>query len=196
MTLDVPELDPAMAAAGLEAPVVKWGTISRGAPMPGTYHLYSHDYKFSTLIRHPEAIRASGCRVAVEPNFSTHEAMAGAEILWWTYQKRRIARLWQAWGVRILVDLNVSRKARAFNLLGVPRGWRAYATRAHRGVPFDALHDEFCLAADHAGTDDVLFCVFGGGRGRVGRHCLANGWAWVPEHRQVVAGLERAYEIG
>lgn len=139
-------------------------------------------------------VARSGCQVAVEPNFSTTDDMPEAEIAWLTLLKRRIARAWQEAGVKIIVDLNVCKAAREINLIGVPRGWPSYATRAHRGVPFDALYDEWIIAVDRAGTEDILFCVVGGGR-RIKRPTLANGWAWVPEHRQVVSGIEAPYEV-
>lgn len=196
MTFDIPELDPALCADRLIPPVTKWGTRRRDAPMPGTYHCYGWDYTFTGLMKRADVLVRTGCRVAVEPNFSTHDDMPMYEILWWTGWKRRIARFWQDQGLRIVVDLNVGAKAWDANLIGVPRGWTAYAVRAHKGVPFEVLHDSFTAAAGHAGHEDLLFCVFGGGRRRVGRHSRANGWHWVPEHRQVVAGRERPYGGG
>jgi hypothetical protein len=138
-------------------------------------------------------IPATGCVVAVEPNFSVCDETPAAEALWWAYNKRRIAYRWQELGVRVICDLNVGPRHREINLLGVPKGWTAYATRAHRGAPFEAIHDEFLLACEHAGTEEILFVVFGGGRKRIGQYCRHNGWPWVPEHRQVVQGLERPY---
>lgn len=192
---EIPELLRSMCAERLIAPVTKWGTRGRTLPMPGTYHFYTHDYKWSGQRCRPGMVADTGCRVAVEPNFSTHEDMPDYEILWLTAQKRIYARAWQEAGIRVIVDLNVARKAREINLIGVPEGWTAYATRAHKGVPFSALYEEYLIARDHAGTEEILFCVFGGGR-RIKEPCRHNGWAWVPEHRQVVAGLEKAYEDG
>jgi hypothetical protein len=190
---EVPELDLDLCADRLVAPVTKWGTRRRSDPMPGTWHFYCNDYVFTHLLRIPGLPWATRCTACVEANFSTCEETPLAEILWWTFQKRRIAREWQSLGIRVLVDLNVALKAREINLLGVPKGWTAYATRAHRGAPFEAIHDEFLLACEHAGTEDILFVVFGGGRKRIGQYCRHNGWPWVPEHRQVVQGLERPY---
>lgn len=192
----IPDLDLAACADRLAIPVTKWGTRKRSSDMAGTWHSYTHDFKCTNFLRHPEQLPATGCAVAVEPNYSTADDMPAAKILWITYCKRLVAQHWQEAGLRLIVDLNVSRKARAFNFIGVPRGWTAYATRAHKGVPFEAIHEEFRLAVDHAGTESILFVVFGGGRRRIGRLCRANGWPWVPEHRQVVAGRERPYEAG
>jgi hypothetical protein len=191
----IPALDLAMAATGLVVPVTKWGTRRRSDPMPGTYHFFCHDFHFTHLVRRPDHVPATGCRVAVEPNFSTTDDMPEVQVLWLTHQKRRIARAWQDAGVKTIVDLNVCKAAREINLIGVPAGWPAFATRAHRGVGFDAIHDEWLLAAGVAGTEDFLFCVFGGGK-LIKKATLANGWTWVPEHRSVVAGREVPYEIG
>jgi hypothetical protein len=189
----IPDLDPALCADRMIPPVTKWGTRRRVDPMPGTWHGYTHDYKMTSLVRRPDILPATGCQVAVELNFSVCDETPLAEAFWWTYQKRRIARRWQELGVRIIVDLNVGLQYRSVNLLGVPEGWDAYATRAHRGASFEAIHDEFLLACEHAGTEEILFVVFGGGRKRIGQYCRHNGWPWVPEHRQVVQGLERPY---
>lgn len=196
MNFDIPELDPAMCADRLVAPVTKWGTRRRTDPMPGTWHAYTHDYKISSLLKNPQRLLRSRPAVAVEPNFSVCDETPVAEAIWWTYQKRRVARRWQEMGVRVICDLNVGPRHREINLIGVPRGWTAYATRAHREYGFDAIHDEYLRAVEQAGTEKILFCVFGGGRRRVGRLCKANGWQWVPEHRQVVAGMERPYAEG
>jgi hypothetical protein len=190
---DIPELDVAMCADRLVPPVTKWGTRRRTDPMTGTWHGFTHDYKMSALIRNPDILAATGCRVACELNFSVCDETPAAEALWWTYQKRRIARRWQELGIRIICDLNVGHCHREINLLGVPKRWTAYATRAHRGAPFEAIHEEYLLACERADTEDILFVVFGGGRKRIGQFCRHNGWPWIPEHRQVVQGLEKAY---
>jgi hypothetical protein len=161
--------------------------------MPGTYHYYCNDYCFTRLLRKPEMVIATGCRVCTEPNFSTEDGMATAEIIWWTYQKRRISTLWQRLGVSVLADLNVCEKAWEINWIGIPKGWTAYSVRAHMGVPFSVLHEVWSAAVAHAGTEEILFAVFGGGRKRIGNLCRHNGWTWIPEHRQVVQGLEKAY---
>jgi hypothetical protein len=191
----IPELDLAACADRLVPPVTKWGTRRRDRLMEGTWHAYCDDFKCTHWIREPEQIAATGCHVAVEPNLSTSADMPAAKLLWITYCKRLIAQYWQDLGIKLIVDLNVAPDPRAYaiNFLGVPRGWTAYATRAHRGQPFEAIEAEYRMAVDHAETDGILFVVFGGGRKRIGRFCRDHGWPWVPEHRQVVAGLERPY---
>jgi hypothetical protein len=181
----IPELDPALCADRLVAPVTKWGTRRRTDPMPGTWHCYANDFHFTHLKRWPDQLAITGCAVSVEPNFTTHDRMPTVELLWLTHQKRKIARRWQELGVRIIVDLNVcmTPEAREINLLGVPDGWSAYATRAHKGVSIVDLEEEFMLATRRAGREDILFVVFGG-TGPVKKHCAAVGWVHCQANKQ------------
>lgn len=190
----IPILDVARQAAGLAAPVVKWGTARRGGAA-GTIHFYTDDYKFTRLWLDPSKVSGITCSVAVEVNFSTHANMSRAEALWAIFRKRTLARAWQAGGIRTVVDLNVEPKFRDLALLGVPAGWNAYATRVHRGVPFAVVEDDFAQAAAHAGRPDPFFVVFGGGQ-KVQVACRDRGWPWVPEHRKVVEGRWAAYGTG
>jgi hypothetical protein len=162
--------------------------------MDGSWHFYTWDYRYTRLVQNPEQVPATGCRVAVEPNYTITPETPRAEALWKVFLKRTLAAAWQAAGVRIVVDLNLDSDCRHHDLglLGVPPGWPSYATRAHRGVPFEQIEREFDLAARHARGDVRLFCVFGGGR-KTKAACKARGWSWVAEHRQVVQGIERPY---
>jgi hypothetical protein len=190
----IPTLDPALQAAEIVAPVVKWGTIPRGL-RAGTIHMYTTDYKFTRLWIDPAKFVAARPAVAVECNFSTHAGMPRAEALWGIYRKRALSRRWQEAGIRIVVDLDVEPCFRDLALLGVPRGWDAYATRIHRGIPFSVVEEDHALAVAHSGRPDPLFVVFGGGQ-RVQVACRDRGWPWVPEHRQVVEGRYPAYGTG
>jgi hypothetical protein len=185
MTADawgIPALDLEMQATALVEPVTKWGTGRVRDPMPGTFHFYTDDHKFTrNWMEHdlgrPSSLVAAGPAVAVECNFSTYAGMSRAEALWGIYRKRTLARAWQTAGVRIFVDLNVEPCFRDLALLGVPRGWAAYATKKHRGVDPAEVEAEHALAVAHAGPSDVLFVVFGGGEG-MRRMCAERGWAW------------------
>lgn len=176
----VPRLDPRWQAEGIVFPATTWGTQGRTRRMAGTWVFYTRDDRFQALFADPSVILESGAACAIEPNYSTHEQMPAAVALWATYQKRYVARYWQSKGVRVFVDLNVSPAYRKLNLLGVPREWRAFAVRAHSGN-HDSLAEEFQLAADHAGTDDLVFLVYGGGQATRDL-CESRGWSWLPEH--------------
>jgi hypothetical protein len=141
-------------------------------------------------------VTLSGCSTVVEPNFSLTDQTCLAQAIWHVFRKRWMGRYWQARGLKLLVDLNVDASlnqpvedlgGRRVNLLGVPRGWSAYASRAHGNRP-DQLEAEYEVAKDWSGIDHPLFLVVGGGH-RVKSLARDNGWVWVPE--QVETALKR-----
>ncbi len=176
----VPLLSLERQADALDVPVDKWGARGRRQAGTGTYHFYTEDYRFSGLWTTPDAVPQSGCVNAVEPNFSVSAWTPRAVALWATFRKRWLARYWQSQGIRIFVDLNVARPHDDINMLGVPRGWRAYATRAY-SERMEDLDIDLAVARTHAGGQDVLFVVYGGNTS-VQEWCLANGAIWVPHH--------------
>lgn len=182
----IPTLDVRMQADAVELPVTVWGSVAHSKKVRGTYHCYTDDRRFEGLWSDPGQLPASGCPSAVEPNFSTHEQMPAAVALWSIYRKRWIARYWQSKGVRVFCDLNVHPKFRALNFLGLPKGWRAFATRSHRDVP-EGIEDDFRGAATWAGTDQLVFAVCGGGKA-IEAACAQHGWFYIPEHSSFVRG--------
>lgn len=163
--LGIPLLDANLQATAVVAPVQPWGmgAGARSRKNPGTWHFYTDDYRFDALWRDPSPVVNSGAVAAVEPNFSAYLEMPRAVALWSIYRKRWLSRFWQGHGIRVFVDLNVAEPHYSDNLLGVPKGWRSWATRGY----VERLHlteREFDLACEHAGTSDILFFVYGGGR--------------------------------
>lgn len=158
----IPSLRLDMQATAIVAPVISWGSLGRGAGNPGTWAFYVDDYRFSALLKDPMRIVNTGCAAAVEPNLTLFEQTPRYEVLAAIGRKRRVARQWQDAGVCILVDLNVPARYRTEALLGVPRGWCAYATRGYVARLAD-LFDEYELACDWAGGEPLLL-VYGGGR--------------------------------
>ena len=63
--------------------------------------------------------------------------------------------------MRCWVDLNVAPKGGQINLLGVPLGWKAYATRIERSSSLQSIMDQASLAESQAGTDAIKFVVYG-----------------------------------
>ncbi len=174
----IPTLDPNLQADLVDLPVMCWGQRGRSRRIDGgTYHFYTDDYRFNALWQNPGPVVNSGCISIVEPNFSCHDQTPTAVALHQIYKKRWLARYWQSQGIRVLVDLNVARPFYQLNLLGVPAGWQAYATRATSDRPEDAL-DEYRLACAHRGGRDVLFLVIGGGR-QAQAMCREYGWLFV-----------------
>jgi hypothetical protein len=174
----IPLLSIERQADAFDLPIETWGAKGRKVAA-GTYHFYTEDYRFAAIWDRPGQLVAAGCVNAVEPNFSVYDQVPRAVALWATYRKRWLARYWQSQGIRIFVDLNVARPYDDLNLLGVPKGWRAYATRGYTSR-LDMLAEELEIARTHAGTRDVLFMVYGGGD-KVRQWCSANVALWLPE---------------
>jgi hypothetical protein len=133
--------------------------------MDGTWLFYTDDYRFSNLWRDPSSIVNTRAVAVAELNYSTNDDMPRAVVLWNTYRKRWLSRYWQSQGIRVLVDLHVARRYVVENLLGVPSGWNAFATRAYEGVTDEWLDEDFATACKVAGNDNPLFVVYGGGKG-------------------------------
>jgi hypothetical protein len=196
---DIPTLDLRYQGRQVDNPAMKWGTFSRhnSRNLGGTIHFYTEDYKFDGLWKDPTPVINCGCVNAVEPNVSTHPNMANAIALYGIYQKRWVARLWQSKGVRIFVDANVELEFWDLNLLGVPKGWKAWCTRGYsqREDDLAIITDQFERCCAHAGTDDIVFWVYGGGKA-VRDLAREKGWVWVQEHLQEIEKKREAYGLG
>lgn len=184
----VPLLDLHWQADAVDLPVLTWGAQARTNKNRGTYHFYTEDSRFDALSDDPTPVINSGCVNAVEPNFSCYDQMARAVVLHQVYRKRWLARYWQSKGVRIFVDLNVAVPHYDLNMLGVPQGWRAYATRGYTDRQEQTVQ-EWQLACERAGTEDILFLVYGGGKA-VKQLAGERGWVWVVEDMSRAKGRE------
>lgn len=180
---DIPVLRLDLQARLLDVPFARWGRETRKSRMRGTWHFYTDDSRFNRLWERPQDLINSGCVAAVEPNFSVGTQTPRALAIYQTYRKRYLARLWQEYGIRILVDLNVAEGHAGTNTLGVPKGWASFCTRGsiHR---LPQLEEEYGLACSTAGTREILFVVYGGG-GSVRELAAKRGWTWVPEDAAV-----------
>lgn len=185
----VPVLRLDRQADVVDVPFSRWGRATRKSRMKGTWHFYTDDYKFSTCWSRPQVVVNSACVAAVECNFSVHAQTPAAIAVYQTFRKRWLARLWQDRGIRVLVDLNVAREHRALNLLGVPRGWRAFATRGAVARLTD-IEEEHAIAAERAGGEP-LFVVYGGGAD-VAELARRRAWHWFPEEADAVRAEPRA----
>ncbi len=174
----VPLLDINRQADAFDLPIETWGAKGR-KNKAGTYHFYTEDYRFSAIWTNPYQLLEAGCINAVEPNFSVYDQVPRAVALWQTYKKRWLARYWQSQGVRIFVDLNVARPYDDINMLGVPKGWQAYATRGY-SARLQALGEEYEIAKRHSVNGSVTFMVYGGGV-EVKKWCGDKGVTWIAE---------------
>lgn len=161
---DIPSLRLDMQASVCEAPVVCFGEQKRTLRMEGQgiLHFYTDDYRFSKLYDRPEIILVHNPSSIVEPNYTVPNEMATALGMRYIYQKRQIARLMQDKGIRVFVDLNVSNKFYAYNFLGVPKGWSAFATRGYANR-LTALEFEWSAAKVVSAGNPLTFLVYGGG---------------------------------
>ena len=181
--LEIPRLDPTRQGRFVALPVRGWGSVSRRSRFRGTWHFYVDDEKFTALWSRPDTILKTKAVNAVEPNFSTDVQMAYPVVLYRIYQKRWLARFWQDHGMDIFVDLNVADNEHYnnLNLVGVPKGWRSYATVAHNSR-LDLLVHQSQIAFEHAETTDINFLVYGGGK-KVASMCEENNWVHVRDQR-------------
>lgn len=177
---DIPTLNQALQGDFVDAPVRGWGSVPRTTKMRGTWHFYLDDYKFSAVWKSPDRVLKTAAVSVIEPNFTTDDQMPLAVCLYRIYQKRWLARYWQEHGLRVFVDLNVAEKCDGLNLLGVPAGWRAYATSA-ADYCLPALERQADLAYRHAGRD-ILLLVYGGGP-KIRELCKDRLWVNIPDAR-------------
>jgi len=133
----------------------------------------------------PSKLINSRCAAIVELNASTNDQMPAAVGLWGIYRKRWLARYCQSCGIKVFVDLNVADKFREHNMLGVPQGWKAYATRA-LNRQLDLVVCRYEQAKAHAGCEPV-FVTYGGGK-ESEAFCKGRGWVWIPENMHVKDG--------
>jgi hypothetical protein len=179
--LGIPTLALSMQADAIDLPFRGWGTITRRSAMRGTWHFYVDDYRFSALWKDPSKVPDTNCITAVEPNWTVTEQLPLAVVQYRIYQKRWMARYWQSKGVRVLVDMNVHPRLVEENLVGVPQGWKAFSTRGYK-TDLSYINDQVSIARQIAGTNDILFVVYGGGL-KVKEFAQDKNIIWLPEQQ-------------
>lgn len=182
----VPTLLPDLQSTNVGLPVSLWGAMGRKKRMRGTWLFYCDDYRFEALWTDPSGVVNTQCAGAVEPNFTIGPQTPRAVALWQIYRKRWLARWWQDYGIRVFVDVNVDIETFGdIVLLGVPKGWKAYATRGYsKRMEFTLA--EYELAKAHAGCEP-LFLLYGGGAA-CRELARERGWVYVSEHMDLKAG--------
>ncbi len=153
----IPTLDIEKQPTGLDLQISAWGEKSRAKDKTGLVHFYVDDYRFNSLWSKPYLVSDKSYTSAVEPNVTVSLDSPIAWVIWATYQKRWLARFWQAKGINIWVDLNVVAEHQEINLMGVPDGWNAFATHGYSDR-LEMLHSEYAIAQRISGNAKPLFC--------------------------------------
>lgn len=189
----IADLIPSMEGDFLDYPLA-YGSVRRAGDYRGrTIEFYVDDWRFNSLgnavlygdhfwklWERPDRVWKSGAPSFVEVNFSTSNAQPRWRALEQIGKKRYLSRYFQERGMRCWVDLNVAPRWWDENLLGIPLGWKAYATRVHKNDTLDSIADQASLAESQAGTDAIKFVVFGH-RKEIEALCQRQGWIYVDE---------------
>ncbi|MFA5376583.1 MAG: hypothetical protein WC455_12625 [Dehalococcoidia bacterium] len=193
----IADLMPDMQGDFLDYPLV-YGSVKRDGDYRGkTIWFETDDSRFNALgnavlygdvywklWERPDRVWKSGAPSFVEVNFSTSNAQPRWRALEQIGKKRHLSRYWQERGMRCWVDLNVAPRWWEENLLGVPLGWNAYATRVHKNDSLQTITDQASLAESHAGTDKIKFAVWGH-RKEIEALCQRQGWIYVSEQKEI-----------
>lgn len=184
--MGIPDLLLTHQCTQLVTPCLPWAKMAFSR-MEGMLHFYVDDHRFDpSLWNDPDKILKTKVTALVEPNYTLSLDSPLSWVIWCTYRKRWLARYWQQLGYNIIVDLNVPTEFYPLSLLGVPEGWRSYATRAYP-TRLESLNAEYELAVKHAGTEDIFFMVYGGER-KAWALCKERGWLWVASEDQRARG--------
>ncbi len=178
---DIPSLGPAgqpSRADLLGVEFIAWGTQARNKVLKAT-HFYTDDSRWKSIESKPEALKDAGVLLAIEANYSSNDDMLMALFLADIYKKRRLAADWISQGIKVIVDLNVSRNFFSEMFLGVPKGWRVYANKYYAD---DTAHltEAYELAKEHA-QGEITYIVYG----TIGAQalCQERGWLWLDSEK-------------
>lgn len=172
-------------APALEAPLAAWGSVARSSRFSGTWHFYVDDYRFSSgLMSEPLAPVRTGASSLVEPNYSIFDESPRAVAIWRTYQKRWVARCWQSEvpDLPIWADVCFSAAHEEVGMLGVPFGWRRFATAGFDRHAFE-LDQSLERAVERSAGESFTLLVYGGGD-EVDRWCSGRANVLRVRHRR------------
>ncbi len=167
---------------GLLLPFAAWGADSRLRKDIATYCFYVEDYRFEAIWKDPTIVINSGCAAVVEPNLSLFDTTPIAFGLQQIYKKRWIARYYQECGIKVYADLNVARKFQKYNMLGIPKGYNAFATRGYTDR-IEYLLEEIEVAKQISGLERPNMIVYGGGA-KIESIAKENGLIYVEQFMQ------------
>lgn len=160
-------------------PVCLWGHKGRFSEPIKTYVFYTSDNVFNGLIKDFKKIVLSGCEEVAELNLTINDNTPMAVAIERIYQKRWISRSLQECGIKVWVDLNVSRRYAELNLIGVPSGYNAFITRGYADR-IDDLEFEYTLAQNVSRLEIPNFIVYGGGISAE-KFCIEHNAIYIPD---------------
>jgi hypothetical protein len=179
---DIPTLNIEMVASSVTSPVILWGADSRLTQKPKcTVLFYVDDYRFEAIWKNPISVLRCNPFAIVEPNFSLYDTTPISFGLHQIYKKRWISRYLQEFGVKVFADLNVSKKFKEYNKMGIPKGWNAFATRGYSKLT-DCLEDELNLAREISDMNNPLMIVYGGGE-KIKDFSIKNNLVYIDQFR-------------
>lgn len=150
------------ADKGIVLPFSAWGADTRQKKGVSTYHFYVDDYRFEAIWKNPIQVLESGVQALVEPNLSLFDTTPIAYGMHQIYKKRWISRYFQECGIKVYADLNVAKKFQRYNMLGIPKGYNAFATRGYADRE-EYLKEEIKIAQEISGNEIPNMIVYGGG---------------------------------
>jgi hypothetical protein len=177
---EIPTLRLDRCALYLRKPFVPWKKLTTIYKLT-SIHFYTWDHHFEKMWQSREythILNNPDVECVVEPNYSLRDETPYALGLQQIYKKRYVARVLQEAGIMTYVDMNVAAKFREANMLGVPDGWTAYATRGY-AADMDAFAIDFDIAQRKAGGRELLFVVYAGGK-KVQDWCFQNNAIYLP----------------
>lgn len=139
------DMQPTAPAGNLHV----WGNKKDNSNPGGTTGFYTTDTKFMAKLFDPLSIIETGCACMIEFNYTLDQNWPLAFGFTPIARKRQLSLIMQNHGISIIVDLYVPEKFADLNLVGVPDGYSAFATRGHSNDIL-ALETRYTRARDTA----------------------------------------------
>lgn len=108
-----------------------WGSRKNNSNPGGVTGFYTTDTKFFSLLFNPLAVVETGCACIIELNYTLDQGWPLAFGFTPIARKRQFSLIMQNHNISVIADLYVPEKFADLNLVGIPDGYAAFATRGH-----------------------------------------------------------------
>jgi len=108
-----------------------WGNKKSNYNPGGTMAFYTTDTKFMSKLFQPMIVAETGCAAIIEMNYTLDQSWPLAFGFTPIARKRQFSLIMQNHDIGIIADLYVPEKFADLNMLGIPDGYSAFATRGH-----------------------------------------------------------------